>query len=74
MKEHIHWQKLKGDTVNGNGIQVIYTFTSFDAEEINKIEKWCRESIEDGIIVDGLRADDLSVYKEEVNVTKGSST
>ena len=63
MKEHIHWQKLKGDTVDGYGVQVTYTFTSFDFAEIDKMEKWCRDSIKDGIIVDGLRADDLDVYR-----------
>jgi hypothetical protein len=63
MKEHIHWQKLKGDTVNGYGVQVTYTFTSFDFEEIDKMEKFCNEFIKAGVIVDGVRAYDIDEYK-----------
>lgn len=50
MKQHISWQKLKGDTVNGCGIQIIYSFTSFDETEINEMEKYCKEHIKDGLI------------------------
>lgn len=63
MKEHIHWQKLKADSVNGYGVQVTYTFTSFDAEEVEKMEKFCNEFIKAGVIVDGVRAYDIDEYK-----------
>ncbi len=68
MKEHIHWQKLKGDTVNGYGVQVIYTFTSFDAEEVDKMEKFCKEFIKEGVIVDGVRAYGIDEYKAKYSV------
>ena len=65
MKEHISWQKLKGDTVNGYGVQVTYTFTSFDASEVDKMEKWCKEFIKEGVTVDGVRAYDIDEYRNK---------
>lgn len=62
MREHIHWQKLKGDTVNGYGVQITYTFTSFDSKEMDKMEKWCNEFIKSGVIVDGVRPYDITEY------------
>ena len=63
MKQQIHWQKLKGDSVNGYGVQVTYTFTSFDVEEVDKMERFCKEFIKEGVIVDGVRAYDIDEYK-----------
>ena len=65
MKEHIHWQRLKGDSVEGYGVQVTYTFTSFDADEIEKMEKFCKEFIKEGVIVDGVRAYDIDEYRNK---------
>ena len=58
MKQHISWQKLKGDTVNGFGVQIIYTFTSFDTTEIEGMEKFCKDHIKDGLIFNGVRLDE----------------
>ena len=63
MKEHIHWQKLKTDSINGYGVQITYTFTSFDAKEVEKMEKFCNEFIKAGVIVDGVSAYDIDEYK-----------
>ena len=68
MKEHIHWQRLKGDSVRGYGVQVTYTFTSFDFDEVEKMEKFCKEFIKDGVIVDGVRAYDIDEYKSKCYV------
>lgn len=65
MKEHIHWQKLKANTVNGYGVQVTYTFTSFDYKEVENVEKYCKECIKDGIIVDGVRAYGTDEYRNK---------
>ena len=70
MKEYISWQRTKGDTVNGYGIQVNYLFTSFDPNEIAKMEKWCNEFIKAGVIIDGVRAYDIDEYKEKHNESK----
>lgn len=70
MKEHIHWQKLKCDTVNGYGVQITYTFTSFDSEETDKMEKWCNKFIKSGVIVDGVSAYDIDEYKAKHEVDK----
>ena len=69
MKEHIHWQKLKADSVNGFGVQITYTFTSFDPNEIAKMEKWCNEFIKAGLIFDGVRAYDIDEYRGKHNET-----
>ena len=66
MKEHIHWQKLKSDSVSGYGVQITYTFTSFDAEEVDKMVEFCTEFIKSGVIVDGVRAYDLDEYRMKV--------
>ena len=63
MREHIHWQELGEDSVTGYGVQVTYTFTSFDAEEIKKMKKFCKEFIKSGVIIDGVRAYDIDEYK-----------
>lgn len=65
MKEHIHWQKLKANSVNGYGVQVTYTFTSFDYEEVETMEKYCKEHIKDGIIVDDVRAYGTDEYRNK---------
>lgn len=72
MREHIHWQELKNDSVNGYGVQIIYTFTSFDAEEVKKMKKFCEEFIRECVIVDGVRAYDIDEYKAKHNVDEES--
>ena len=67
MKEHIHWQPLPADSVNGYCIQINYLFTSFDPNEIAKMEKWCNEFIKEGVIVDGVRAYDIDEYRRKHN-------
>lgn len=69
MKEHIHWQELEANSVNGYGIQVTYTLTSFDAEEVEKMKKWCNEFIKAGVIIDGVRAYDIDEYRGKHNET-----
>lgn len=65
MKEHIHWQELEADSVLGGGVQVTYTFTSFDDAEIEKIKKFCKEFIKEGVVVDGVRAYDIDEYRNK---------
>lgn len=65
MKEHISWRPLPVDSVNGYGLRVTYTFTSFDPDEIAKMEKWCKQFIKEGIIVDGVRAHDIDESENE---------
>ena len=73
MKEQIHWRKLKADSVNGYGIQVTYTFTSFDYGEVENIEKYCKECIKDGIIVDGVRAYGIDEYSNKYTKKSGGA-
>ena len=38
MKQVITWEKTKGDTVNGFGITIHYSYTSFNPDEIDKLK------------------------------------
>lgn len=51
-----------------DAVQVTYTFTSFDAEEVDKMEKFCKEFIKDGVIVEGVRVYDIDEYKAKCYV------
>lgn len=52
MKQTINFNMIKENTVNGYGIQIHYTFTSFDRKEIEEIRKWCEKHINAGIVLD----------------------
>ena len=50
MKQSITYNMLNVDTNNGYGIQVHYTFTSFDRQEIEDIKDWCEKHISSGLV------------------------
>jgi len=50
MKVHTQFQVLKPDTINGNRVQVVTTYSSFDETEINIIADKFRNEIGAGII------------------------
>lgn len=50
MKQTVTWNKLEPDTINGHGIQIHYTFTSFDIKEIEKVKKFCEKHIGGGLV------------------------
>lgn len=52
MKQTINFNMLEVDTVNGYGIQIHYTFTSFDRIEIEKLKKWCEKHISGGLVLE----------------------
>ena len=49
MKVYISTKDLEGDSATGYKVQVTYTFTSFDYNEIKKIRKEIKENISDYI-------------------------
>ena len=50
MKVHTQFQVLEPDTISGNSVQVVTTYSSFDETEINIIADKFRNEIGDGII------------------------
>ena len=50
MKVHTQFQVLEPDTINGNRVQVVTTYSSFDETEINIIADKFRNEIGAGII------------------------
>ena len=50
MKMNINYNMLEVDTNNGYGIQVHFTFTSFNRKEIEEIKEWCEEKIGNGLV------------------------
>ena len=54
MKQTISYNMLKGDTINGYGIQVHYTFTSFDPQEIEDVREWCEKHINSGLMCESV--------------------
>ena len=50
MKVHTQFQVLEPDTINGNRVQVVTTYSSFDEIEINIIADKFRHEIGSGII------------------------
>lgn len=50
MKVHTQFQILEPDTISGNRVQVVTTYSSFDEEEINIIADKFRDEIGAGII------------------------
>lgn len=55
MKQQVTWKETKGDSVNGYGVQVIYTFTSFDKSEIDELKARCEKNIADGLVFEPVR-------------------
>lgn len=49
MNEMITWNELECDSVNGYGIQIHYSFNSFDKSEIDRVKKWCESHIHAGV-------------------------
>ena len=45
MNKIITFNRLNPDTVNGDSIQIITTYTSFDTREIDKVEEYCKQNI-----------------------------
>ena len=60
MKQMITWEKTKGDSVNGYGIQIHYSFTSLNKSEIDELETWCKRHINAGITLEP-----IEIIKEE---------
>ena len=54
MKQNINYNMLEADTDNGYGIQVHYTFTSFDRQEIEDVKEWCEKHISGGLVFEGV--------------------
>ena len=52
MKQSITYNMIAVDTNNGYGIQVHYTFTSFDRQEIENIKEWCEKHIGGGLAIE----------------------
>ena len=50
MKQNVNWNMLKADTINGYGIQIHYSFTSFDIKEIEDVQKFCEKHIGGGLV------------------------
>lgn len=55
MRQFISWKNLGVDSVNGHSVQIIYTFSSFDQEEIDELRERCKENIADGLVFDPVR-------------------
>ena len=54
MNEMITWNEIECDSVNGYGMQVHYSFTSFDKSEIDRVKKWCESHIHAGVKLENL--------------------
>ena len=52
MRNFISYSKPKLDTVNGYKIAVTYTYSSFDKEEIAELEKYLKDKIGDGLLIE----------------------
>lgn len=50
MKQTVNYNVLEGDSVNGYGVTIQYTFTSFDPQEIEEIKEWCARNIRSGLL------------------------
>lgn len=49
MNEMITWNELECNSTNGYGIQIHYSFNSFDKSEIDRVKKWCESHIHAGV-------------------------
>lgn len=54
MKEFIDYRRTDGDSINGAGLQITYTFTSFNITEIDKLAEWCEKHIGGGLQIEGV--------------------
>ena len=50
MKSLITYERLLPDTISGERIRVISTYSSFNKAEIDKYEEWCKKYIHEGIV------------------------
>ena len=57
MKQQITWEETKGDSVNGYGIKIHYSYTSFNKDEIDELKEWCIEHLNGGVVVEPVRED-----------------
>ena len=53
MKTQITSHRNKGYTVNGESVSVIYTYSSLDKQEIDKMEEYCKQNIGSGVVIEG---------------------
>ena len=53
MKTQMAWHRNKGDTVNGESVSVIYTYSSMDKSEIDRIEELFKQNIDCGLVIEG---------------------
>ena len=52
MKCYATWRREKPDTTSGEKIIMTQVFTSFDKQEIDKLEETLKETIKSGIFTD----------------------
>ena len=52
MRSFISYSKPKSDTINGYNISVTYTYSSFDKKEIEELEKYLKDKIGDGLLIE----------------------
>ena len=76
MKQNITYNMLNCDTTNGYGIQIHYTFTSFDRTEIEEFRNWCEKHISSGLVLEKMcthgiqRTEELMVIVARTNQGK----
>ena len=59
MREQITWEETKGDSVNGYGIKIHYSYTSFNKDEIDELKEWCMEHLNSGVVFENQMPDDV---------------
>ena len=52
MKAFAQYKREEPDTILGEKITIITTYSSFDKEEIDEIEQYCKENIGNGLFAD----------------------
>ena len=67
MKQYITWKRGESTTSTGESITLTITFTSFNAKEIDRLEKLFRENIKTMLMVDETVTDENSIMKNNRN-------
>ena len=49
MKLNVSYHRKHPDTINGDQIEIVYRYSSFDQREIDAVENWARKDIGLGI-------------------------
>jgi len=52
MKLLIQYKRENPDTILGEKIIITQIYSSFDKEEIDKVEQYCKENIGDGLVTE----------------------